>query len=48
MDLTSPIYFLTAQDYRKLENTLVQLADVLEHIHETGFQELDEEDPLPT
>jgi hypothetical protein len=48
MEPTSPIYFLTAQDYRKLENTLVQLAGVLEHIYETAFQPLDEEDPLPT
>ncbi len=48
MEKASPIYFLTAQEYGRLENVVVQLAGILDLVYEKGFQDLeaDEENPM--
>ena len=47
MEKTLPIYFLTAHDYRRFENALAQLADILDLVYATSIQEPElEEDPL--
>jgi hypothetical protein len=48
VEVTQPIYLLTAQEYRRLEDAVVQLAGILDHIYEKEVQEIgfDEDPPL--
>jgi len=42
-----PIYFLTAQEYGRLEDVVAQLAGILDLVYEKGFQDIEADEELP-